>query len=233
MEIKAILFDVFGTVVDWRTSIAKEARTFGEKHNVSGDWFQFADQWRHAYNSQIHEVNSGKRKWISVDEIHKEKLVSLLKEYRFPIMNESEICEFNNAWHRLKPWPDAVPGLTRLKSKYTIATLSNGNISLLTNMAKNAGLPWDAILSSEIVKKYKPDPSVYQNGAKFLGQKPSQTLMVAAHKFDLIGALASGLRVAMVVRPREFGSNKADLENDSKWDFYSTDFNDLADQLSC
>lgn len=232
-KIKCILFDVFGTVVDWRESIASEASLFGERYNINGNWYDFADKWRNAYNTEIQSVNQGKRNWISVDDIHMERLEGLLEEYKFPKLEKEEKISFNQSWHRLKPWPDSVEGLQRLKSKYIIAPLSNGNMSLLTNMGKYSNLPWDAILSAELSTKYKPDPSVYQLGAKLMGCETSETLMVAAHKFDLIGALNAGLRTAMVIRPKEFGERKADIDNDERWEYYSKDFNQLADQLNC
>ena len=233
-EIKAILFDVFGTVVDWRKSIANEALNIGKKYNIEANWGQFADEWREAYHDQMKAVNSGERKWINVDQIHFERLEFLLKKYNFPKINHEEKLKFNKAWHRLSPWTDSVIGLKRLKTKYIIAPLSNGNISLLTNMGKHANLPWDAILSAEISKKYKPDIQVYQDAARILGNDLEETLMVAAHKFDLLGALEAGLRVAMVTRPDEFGDNKkADIENDKRWEFYCRDFNQLADELNC
>ena len=233
-EIKAILFDVFGTVVDWRKSIANEALNIGKKYNIEANWGQFADEWREAYHLQMKAVNSGEREWINVDQIHFERLEFLLKKYNFPKINYEEKLEFNKAWHRLSPWSDSVLGLKRLKTKYIIAPLSNGNISLLTKMGKHANLPWDAILSAEISKKYKPDIEVYQDAARILGNDLEETLMVAAHKFDLLGALEAGLRVAMVTRPNEFGVNKkADIENDKRWEFYCRDFNQLADELNC
>ncbi len=233
-EIKAVLFDVFGTVVDWRKSIANEALNIGKKYNIEANWGQFADEWREAYHDQMKAVNSGERKWINVDQIHFERLEFLLQKYNFPKINYEEKLKLNKAWHRLSPWSDSVIGLKRLKTKYIIAPLSNGNISLLTNMGKHANLPWDAILSAEISKKYKPDIQVYQDAARILGNDLEETLMVAAHKFDLLGALEAGLRVAMVTRPDEFGDNKkADTENDKRWEFYCRDFNQLADELNC
>ena len=139
-KIKCILFDVFGTVVDWRESIASEASLFGERYNINGNWYDFADKWRNAYNTEIQSVNQGKRNWISVDDIHMERLEGLLEEYKFPKLEKEEKISFNQSWHRLKPWPDSVEGLQRLKSKYIIAPLSNGNMSLLTNMGKYSNL---------------------------------------------------------------------------------------------
>ncbi|MDA1280388.1 MAG: haloacid dehalogenase type II [Chloroflexi bacterium] len=234
-EIRALVFDVFGTVVDWRTSISRQAAAFGKKHGVQANWNQFADDWRAGYRVGMERVNSGEDEWKIVDQIHRERLDVILQEYNFPPLGEAEIVDFNKAWHRLDGWPDSTVGLTRLKSKFVIASLSNGNVALLTNMAKYANLPWDAVLSAELTGKYKRHPWAYQRTAELLGLERDQVMLVAAHNDDLRGAINAGLRAALVVRPLEFGDSGKlpNLEPEPDFDFFAEDFNDLADQLGC
>ncbi len=233
-DIRALVFDVFGTVVDWRTSISRQAAEFGAKHGVEADWDQFADDWRAGYRMGMEKVNSGEVEWKIVDQIHRERLDLILEQYEFPGIDEDELVEFNKAWHRLDGWPDSTGGLTRLKSKYIIGSLSNGNVALLTNMAKYANLPWDVVLSAELAGKYKRHPWAYQRTAELLGLDRQQVLMVAAHNDDLRGAMAAGLRAALVTRPDEFGGARSpDLEPDPEFDYFAKDFNDLAEQLGC
>jgi 2-haloacid dehalogenase len=180
------------------------------------------------------QVNNGEVEWKIVDQIHRERLDVILEQYGFPGIAEDELVEFNKAWHRLDGWPDATRGLTRLKSKYIIGSLSNGNVALLTNMAKYADLPWDVVLSAELAGKYKRHPWAYQRTAELLGLERQQVLMVAAHNDDLRGAMAAGLRAALVTRPDEFGGARpADMTPDPEFDYCAKDFNDLADQLGC
>ena len=193
-DIQALVFDVFGTVVDWRTSISRQAKEVGSRYGVEADWDQFADDWRAGYHSGMAKVNTGEDKWKIVDEIHRDRLELLIKKYGFPTLGEDEIVSFNKSWHRLKGWPDSTEGLTRLKSKFIVASLSNGNIALLTNMAKFANLPWDAVLSAELAGKYKTHPWAYQRTAQLLGLNPEQVMLVAAHNGDLRGAINAGLR---------------------------------------
>jgi len=234
LDIQALVFDVFGTVVDWRKSIARQAAVLGARHKVVANWDQFADDWRAGYHSGMIKVNSGEDEWKIVDQIHRERLDLLLKKYKFPKIEEDEVEEFNRSWHRLDGWPDSTKGLMRLKSRYVIASLSNGNVALLTNMAKYADLPWDAVLSSELAGKYKTHPWAYQRNVQLLGLEPKQVMLVAAHSGDLRGAMTAGLRTALVVRPHEFGDSKIpDRTPDPDFDYFATDFNDLADQLDC
>jgi 2-haloacid dehalogenase len=233
-EIKALVFDVFGTVVDWRTSISRQAAEFGAKHGVTADWDKFADDWRAGYGAGMAKVNSGEDEWKIVDQIHSERLEVILDEYGFPNINDDELTEFNKAWHRLDGWPDATTGLTRLKSKFIISSLSNGNIALLTNMAKYANLPWDAVLSAELAGKYKRHPRAYTKTAELLGLEYDEVMLVAAHNDDLRGAIKAGLKAALVTRPDEFGdAKKPDLEPDPDFNYFAKDFHDLADQLGC
>ena len=155
--IRALAFDVFGTVVDWRSSVARELAAFGARHGISDDWSAFADDWRAGYVPAMDRVRRRELPWTRIDDLHRGRLVELLNDRGIDV-DDAEIDDLNRAWHRLDPWPDAVAGLTRLKKRFVITTLSNGNVSLLTNMAKYAGLPWDCVLSAEIFRHYKPDP---------------------------------------------------------------------------
>lgn len=235
MDIKALTFDVFGTVVDWRSSIAREGQDLANRHGIKGvDWVKFAESWRAGYTPSMNRVRSGDIPWANIDELHKNILDKLILKYGIVGLSEEDKNYFNRAWHRLSPWPDVIGGLSRLRSKFVIATLSNGNISLLTNMAKNAGLPWDCILSAELSKHYKPDSEVYQKAVDLLGLLPSQIMMVAAHRFDLEAAKQVGMKTAYVTRPLEFGPGK-DLEQISieDFDFVVDDFENLAEILDC
>jgi 2-haloacid dehalogenase len=232
--IRALVFDVFGTVVDWRSSIIRQASDFGAEYSVTADWGQFADDWRAGYHAGMAKINSGEDEWKSVDEIHRERLKLLLDTYQFPPLDDARIKSFNHSWHRLDGWPDSTSGLSRLKSKFTICSLSNGNISLLINLSKFASLPWDAVLSAELTGKYKPHPQTYRKAVQLLGLEPEQVMLVAAHNRDLRGAINAGLSAALVTRPDEYGDPAlADLEPESDFDYFARDFNDLADQLGC
>ena len=234
MQIKALVFDVFGTVVDWRTSITRQVKVFADERGVAGDWAAFADRWREGYTSGMAEINAGKGAWKNVDDIHRARLDILLGEFDLPNVPEPEIAQLNRAWHRLDPWPDSVSGLSRLKSKFVIATLSNGNVSLLVAMAKFAKLPWDCVLSSELAGRYKPDHEVYRYAASILDLPSEQVMMVAAHSFDLVAAREAGLRTAFVSRPNEYGDPAlADTPAAGTFDLHARNFNDLASQLSC
>jgi 2-haloacid dehalogenase len=199
------VFDIFGTVVDWRGSIVREGRALGDRHGIDGDWEGLADAWRRGYAPAMQEVRSGALPWTSIDGLHRRILDRIWAASGLPALPEGEAAAFNRAWHRLDPWPDSVAGLERLKAKFVIATLSNGNVSLLVDMAKRAGLPWDMVLSAELFGHYKPDPEVYFGAARMLDLAPSQLLMVAAHPSDLRAAAACGLRTAYVDRPLEWG----------------------------
>ena len=203
--IRALTFDVFGTVVDWRSTILSELRRLGERKGVRADWAAFADDWRAGYQPAMDRVRRGELPWTNLDGLHRMILDELAPRYGLAGLSELELDELNRVWHRLDPWPDAAEGLARLKRRYIIATLSNGNVSLLTDMAKRAGLPWDVILSAELVGRYKPDPEVYLRAAEWLGVAPAETLMVAAHRNDLRAAQRAGLRTAYVPRPLEHG----------------------------
>ena len=231
-SVKALTFDVFGTVVDWRGSIIREGQLLAAKKGYNVDWARFADSWRSGYGPAMNKVRSGELPWTKIDDLHRMILDDLVEEYSLTGMSEAELVYFNEAWHRLSPWPDTVSGLNKLKSKYVITTLSNGNVSLLTHMAKNGGLPWDAILSAELSGHYKPDPQAYLKAADLLSLKPEQVMMVAAHPSDLRAAARTGLKTAYVIRPLERGPGRPVNRNpDGEFDYTAEDFNDLAGQL--
>jgi 2-haloacid dehalogenase len=233
--IKALTFDVFGTVVDWRSSVIREGEALGRAKGMTNvDWAAFADAWRGLYQPLMDRVRSGAAPWTKLDDLHRQGLDRLLGEFKISGLSEDEIDHLNRVWHRLDPWPDAVPGLTRLKQRYILATLSNGNVALMVNMAKRAGLLWDAILGAEVARHYKPQPEAYLRTAEFLGLRPEQCLMVAAHNGDLGAASRCGLRTAFVPRPLEHGPGGGkDLTPARPWDVVATDFIDLARQLGC
>jgi 2-haloacid dehalogenase len=230
--VKALTFDVFGTVVDWRGSIAREVRAMAGEKKLRVNASKFADAWRSGYRPAMNRVAAGELPWTKIDDLHRIILDEVLAKFRISALNEAEKAQLNRAWHRLKPWPDSVRGLKRLKKKFTIATLSNGNVALLNNMARNAGLPWDLILSAEIFHHYKPDPEVYLGAADMLGLRPAEVMMVAAHKDDLRAAARQGLRTALVLRPNEYGKGRhPDLSPEPAFDINAADFGDLAAQL--
>ena len=231
-SVRALTFDVFGTVVDWRGSIIREGQLLAARKGYNVDWASFADSWRSGYGPAMNKVRSGELPWTKIDDLHRMILDDLVDEYSLSGMSEAELVHFNEAWHRLSPWPDTVSGLNKLKSKYVITTLSNGNVSLLTHMAKNGGLPWDAILSAELSGHYKPDPEAYLKAADLLSLKPEQVMMVAAHPGDLRAAARTGLKTAYVIRPLERGPGRPVNRNpDGEFDYTAEDFNDLARQL--
>jgi 2-haloacid dehalogenase len=231
LEIRALAFDVFGTVVDWRSSIIREGELLGAARGLQVDWPAFADAWRAGYRPAMDRVGRGEQGWANIDALHREILDGLLEKYAIVGLSEEETDHLNRAWHRLMPWPDAVPGLNRLRARYVIATLSNGNISLLVDMAKHAGLPWDCVLSGELIGKYKPDPEVYRMAARLLGVETHELMLVAAHPPDLQGAQRAGLKTAYVPRPLEHGPGRPPPASDSGFDIVARDFLQLAEKL--
>ena len=228
----ALAFDVFGTVVDWRGSIIGELEMFGENHGVAEDWATFADDWRAGYPAAMNRVRTGELPWLKIDALHHLILDDLLDRAGIQSVPEADVDELNRAWHRLDPWPDSVEGLTRLKQRFVITTLSNGNVSLLTNMAKRAGLPWDCVISAELFHHYKPDPEAYLGCADLLDVRPGELMLVAAHPSDLRSAREAGLMTAYVVRPLEHGPDGLPPKyEDGEFDFVAGDFLDLARQL--
>ena len=234
MTIRALTFDVFGTVVDWRSSVIRAGERLAEGKGWQVDWAAFADAWRAGYGPSMNRVRTGDLPWTKLDDLHRMILDDLLTEFGIEGLTEQEIETFNRVWHRLDPWPDAVGGLLRLKSRYTTATLSNGNVSLLANMAKYAGLPWDCILSAELARHYKPDAEAYLKAIELLSYAPSEVMMVAAHQGDLRHAAQVGMKTAFVLRPFERGpDSEKDLTPDPDFDIVAHDFHDLADKLGC
>lgn len=232
--IKALVFDVFGTVVDWRGSIIRDLQSFGRAKGVTADWVGLTDAWRARYAPSMDRVRRGEIPWTNLDALHRVTLDALLTEFDVRGLTEDDKIHVNRVWHRLDAWPDSVAGLTRLKRKYVIATLSNGNVALLTNMAKHAGLPWDCILSGEIFRHYKPDPEAYLGAAALLGVQPHELMMAAAHNSDLVAAAAQGLRTAFIARPSEYGPHQVrDFRAEHAFDVVADDFEDLAGQLGC
>ena len=232
--IRALTFDVFGTVVDWRTSIAREGQALGRRHGLAVDWTAFAEAWRGLYQPMLSRVRNGEMPWTKLDDLHRMALDRLIADFNITGLTDNEIDDLNWAWHRLDPWPDAVAGLTRLRRKFILATLSNGNVALIVNMARRAGLPWDAVLGAEVARHYKPQPEAYLTTAELLGLRPEQCMMVAAHNNDLAAARGIGFRTAFVPRPTEYGpGQKKDLVAEHDWDVVARDFLDLANRLGC
>jgi 2-haloacid dehalogenase len=236
LNIRACIFDVFGTAVDWRTSVSRDLANFARQKGIpSINWVEFAVEWRMLYQPSLEEVRSGRRGWVVLDELHRESLVKLIGRYGIQGLSEAEIDHLTRSWHRLDPWPDVIEGLTRLKRKFIIAPCSNGNIALLVHMARRVGLPWDCILGAEIARAYKPMPEVYLASCRCLGLPPGQVMMVAAHSADLQAGRGQGLATAFVPRPAEHGPGQTtDLAADLRCvDLAAADFIDLAVKLGC
>jgi 2-haloacid dehalogenase len=233
--VRALVFDTFGTTVDWRTGVAREAAPFLSRYGAPAlDPAEFANAWRSRYSPAMEEVRSGRRPFTRLDVLHRESLETVLPEFGIePAQVPAAALDMLNlAWHRLDPWPDSVPGLHRLRRRFIVAPLSNGNIILLTDMAKRAGIPWDAILGAEVVQAYKPTPASYLRTADVLGMRPDEVGLVAAHNGDLAAGRACGLRTVFVPRPTEHGPGQtADLRAEQDWDVMAASFEDLADQL--
>jgi len=233
-SVQALTFDVFGTVVDWRRSIIREGEVLGRAKGLTVDWAKFADTWRGLYQPMLSRVRNGELPWTKLDTLHRMSLDRLLVDFGIAGLSEAEIDHLNRAWHRLDPWPDAVEGLTRLRRRFILATCSNGNVAMMVDMARRAGLPWDAILGAETARHYKPLPEAYLITAELLGLRPEQCMMVAAHNGDLAAAAGCGLRTAFVPRPEEHGPGQnTDLAPRRDYDAVAKDFVDLALKLGC
>ncbi|WP_205648722.1 haloacid dehalogenase type II [Acuticoccus kandeliae] len=231
-EVKVIVFDTFGTVVDWRGSIVRDLSAWGAARGLDLDWTRLADLWRGRYDPQKARVRSGELPWTNLDDLHRESLVDVLADLGAPPLPDADLDHINRVWHRLAAWPDAVAGLTRLKTRYVIGPLSNGNVALLVNMAKAAGLPWDHAFSCELFGHYKPDPETYLGVCKMMYAAPSEVMMCAAHNYDLAAARECGLRTAFIPRPTEHGEGQTkDLVPEDDWDIVAADMNDLARQM--
>ena len=232
--VRALLFDTFGTVVDWRSSTIRELAAFGNPRGLTADWAAFADRWRGLYQPAMEAVRSGRRPFTILDVLHRESLETLLGEFKISGLSEPELDHLTKIWHRLDPWPDVIAGLRRLKSRYIIGTLSNGNVGLMVRMAKRAGLPWDVILGAETARAYKPLPDAYLRSAALLNLEPAEVMLVAAHNGDLKAASATGLRTAYVLRPLEHGPGQTkDTAAERDWDVVTDSFTGLADAMGC
>jgi 2-haloacid dehalogenase len=231
--VKALTFDVFGTVVDWHGSVAREVRAFATKKGLRVNAVKFTKAWRAGYRPAMDRVRSGELPWTKIDVLHRMILDDLLAKFKIAdALSEEEKVDLNRVWHRLKPWPDTVRGLKRLKQRYIIATLSNGNTGLLVDLAKHGGLPWDCVFSSETFHHYKPDPEMYLGAADVLDLQPGEVMMVASHKHDLRSAASNGLKTAFIKRQHEYGrNNNPDLEPEADFTINAESFTDLAEQL--
>lgn len=232
-SIRAILFDVFGTVVDWRGSLVRELTAWGAGRGLAADWPGLVDAWRGAYVPSMQRVRSGERPWANLDALQRESLLELGPRFGLPAaLDDASREHIVQAWHRLDPWPDSVPGLRRLRERFIVAPLSNGNVALLVNMAKRAGLPWDMVFATELFRHYKPDPETYLGAAALLGLPPHQVMMAAAHNNDLRAARALGMPTAFIARPLEYGPGQTtDLRPEGDWDIVAADIGDMARQL--
>jgi len=231
-SIRALVFDVFGTVVDWRGSIIREGEALSAAKGLRVDWRGFADAWRQGYQPAMARAMRGEIAWANIDTLHRGILDEVRPRFGLGDLDEEEVEHLNRVWHRLAAWPDVTAGLQRLKARFVISTLSNGNVSLLVDMAKNAQFPWDCVLSAELFGKYKPDPAVYQGAARLLGVAPHALMMVAAHPSDLVAAQRAGLRTAYVSRPLEWGSGGyREPLGSASFDVIADDFAELAAKL--
>ncbi len=233
-EVKALVFDVQGTATDFRSTLAEEADKLSAGRASGTDWGSFVDAWRGMYRPALDAVLSGAKPWTPVDTIYREALDRLLEEKGLSFFSEAERQQLNFAWQKIRPWPDVVEGLQRLKRKYKIATLSNADVSAVINISKFGGLPWDAVFAAEMAGTFKPDPRTYRIALAYLGLQPAEVMMVACHKYDLHAASGLGLKTAFVARPHEFGpAGKVDVRFEDVFDINANDFPHLAEQLGC
>lgn len=231
-DVKVVVFDTFGTVVDWRGSIIRDLSAWGRKEGIQADWTVLADRWRLEYEPEKNRVRNGEIGWTNLDELHAHALEKVAAEVGIKNLSRSQMQHVNSVWHRLDGWPDAIDGLTRLKRKYVIGPLSNGNVALLVNMAKHAGLPWDNVFSCELFRHFKPHPETYLGVCRLMYLDPAEVMMCAAHNYDLAAARAVGLKTAFIPRPSEYGpGQKTDLVPAEDWDVVAKDTIDLAQQL--
>lgn len=233
--VRAMIFDTFGTVVDWRSSIARQGAAFGAERGLGEvDWTGLADQWRAGYHPAMDRVRKGEMPWTPLDRLHRMRLEELIPDFGLENLDEAERDWLNRVWHRLDPWPDSVPGLRRLSRKYLLAPLSNGNVTLLADMAKRAGIPWDCIFAADVFKHYKPDPETYLGAVELLGMEPGEVMMVAAHNSDLDVAASHGLKTAYVNRPTEYGPHqKIDFGPTGDWDLVAGSMEEIAGKMGC
>lgn len=232
-DVTALIFDTYGTVVDWRSSVIAEGESLGREKGIQGvDWAAFTDAWQASYRPYINEVISGKRPWTINDDLQRQRLDEVVAEFNIEGLTEADKDDFNRAWHRLTPWPDSIPGLTRIKARYPVGSFSNGNFQLLVNMAKHSGLPWDFIISSDMFHRYKPQPQFYLGAIELLGGEPGRVMLVAAHNYDLANARKHGMKTAFVRRPTMFGPNQdRELTAEDDWDIVTDSIEGVADAL--
>ncbi len=232
--VKALLFDVQGTATDFHSTVCGEAQRISAGRYPSVDWPDVVRRWRASYFATLNAMQSGHDGWVSVHSVYREALDTVLDEYGAAGFSGAEREELTLAWQRLTPWPDVVPGLTRLKSAFTLATLSNADVAAVVNISKRAGLPWDAVFAAEMAGVFKPDPAIYRMAATYLGLDPAEIMMVASHKYDISAAARLGFQTAFVARPLEFGvGGAADVAYSDEFDVNASDFLDLAEQLCC
>ena len=231
--ITAILFDTYGTVVDWRASVIAEGRALAERKGIEGvDWEAFTDAWKATYRPYMDQVRNGERPWTTNDALHRQRLDEIIEEFGIAGLNEQDLTDFNRAWHRLKPWPDSLPGLRRMKAKVPIGSFSNGNLLLLANMANHSDIPWDFIISSDLFRHYKPDPEIYLGAIELLGGEAERVMLVAAHNYDLANARKHGMKTAFVLRPTMFGPQQdTNLEAEDDWDVVTDSIEGVADAM--
>lgn len=229
---KALLFDIFGTVVDWRSSIVNDLTDWFGKSEVNRDWETFAQDWRALYQPSMETIRSGNRGYVKLDELHRENLEQLIVKYELEFLSRENRDHINRVWHRLDPWPDVLPGFEALRRRHLMAPLSNGNVALMVNLARHAGFVWDAILGSEVTRSYKPDPVTYLKSIELLGLSPADCMMVAAHNYDLDRARSLGMQTAFVARPTEYGDQqKTDFEATEEWTIICNSMPELAERL--
>ncbi|MBI3704476.1 MAG: haloacid dehalogenase type II [Rhizobiales bacterium] len=229
--VRALFFDVFGTLVDFRTSVAREAERLLNPGGYRLDWLAFADAWRGEYQPTLEEVRAGRQPYVKLDVLHRINLERILPRFGLPALPEETMRELNLAWHRLDAWPEVPAAMARLKKKFLLAPLSNGNIALMVDLARRNNLPWDTILGADIARDFKPKPGVYLSACEALDLAPTQCMLVAAHSNDLAAAAALGLRTAHVARPNEHGPGKGERAPNLPVDVAGADLNDVADKL--
>ena len=231
-DLRMLVFDVFGTLVDWRTSLIDELTAWGEQNATPLDWAAFTDAWRAEYAPAMARVNAGETPWTKLDDLHRQSLDRLLTRFGAQHVTDAQRHHLVRAWHRLRPWPDTVEGLTRLRTRYVLSPMSNGNVALLTNLARSARLPFDLILSAELARAYKPAPQTYALSWTLMGLEPNQVMLVAAHNADLAAAQAQGMRAAYVNRPTEYGPHQTrDTAATGRYDYLAESVTDLATQM--
>ena len=231
-DVRALLFDVFGSVVDWRTSLIEELTAFGQTSGIAADWTTLVDRWRAGYAPSMDRVRHGEQPWTTLDALHRQTLERLVTEMGIAGLSEADLAHLTRAWHRLRPWPDSVAGLTRLRQRFVIAPLTNGNVALMIDLARFAGLPWDMVFGSDVFRHFKPDPETYLGACRLLDLEPAQVMLCAAHNYDLAAAQKLGLRTAFFARPTEYGPLQVrDFKAEGEWDVIAENILDLAERL--